>query len=288
MQRQFALAGLLTISVVGSAQAEIIYGLTNLQELVRFDSATRAVTSTTSLPGFSIAGQFLVGIDVRPATGEIYGFSNQNNLFRINPNTGASTQVGSTIPGLTGSFKTIDFNPTVDRIRLLTSGNQNLRLHPDTGAVAFTDGVPAFVAGDANAGETPFIVNAAYTNSFVNATSTTLYTIEASNDILATQLPPNNGTQNTIGALGFDIASSGGFTGFDISGASGAAYLVGNNLFGGLTANALYSVNLQDGSASLLGPVSGMSGSFRDIAVAPEPTTLAALAGFALVALRRR
>jgi hypothetical protein len=34
----------------------------------------------------------------------------------------------------------LDFNPTVDRIRLVTASGQNLRLHPELGTVVATDG----------------------------------------------------------------------------------------------------------------------------------------------------
>lgn len=270
----------LVLGQAGSAQAESIYGLTNLQQLVTFDSVGRTITSNVGLQGFSITGEILVSIDVRPATGQLYGLSNQNNLYVINPLTGARTQIGTTLSTApVGSLKSIDFNPTVDRIRVLSSGGSpnNLRLHPDTGAVAFTDTALAFSAGDTNAGDAPAVVNGAYTNSFAGATTTTLYDLDAGNDILATQVPANNGTLQTVGPIGFNLATAGGFTGFDISGQTGLAYLVGNNLTGGLTANTLYSLNLSTGAASSLGAIAGASGSFRDIAVAPvpEPSTFA-------------
>lgn len=290
----------LVVAILGTlpavAGAETLYGVTNLQQLVTFDSVTRSVTATVSPAGFSITGELLISIDVRPATGELYGLSSLNNLYKINPITGARTQVGATLatPPM-GAYKAIDFNPTVDRIRVLGSGGSpnNLRYHPDTGALVLQDGDLAFAAGDTNVGDTPAVVNGAYTNSFAGATTTTLYDLDAFNDVLATQLPPNNGTLNTVGALGFDLTTGGGFTGFDISGASGIAYLVGNNLAaGGLTANSLYQVNLATGAASVLGAVTGVSGSFRDIAVVgavPEPTAIMlVVSGWALIGVGRR
>ena len=296
MTRSF-IAALVALGMLnGAARAEALYGITNLQTLVTFDSDTRVVTSTVGLSGFSITGELLLSIDVRPATGELYGLSNQNNIYKINPLTGARTQVGSTIvPAPTGGLKAIDFNPTVDRIRVLGSSGDttNLRVHPDTGVLAAEDGDLAFAVGDANAGDTPAVVNGAYTNSFAGATTTTLYDLDAFNDVLATQNPPNNGTLNTVGTIGFNLATSGGFTGFDISGASGVAYLVGNNLTGGLAANTLYQVNLASGAASVLGSITGAGGSFRDIAVVgaaiPEPTAFVlAMVGLAMVTLRDR
>lgn len=282
------------IASITPCSAETIYGLTNLQQLVTFDSSARTVTSTTSLSGFSLLGEILLSIDVRPATGQLYGYSNQNNLYIIDPTTGGRTQVGSTIATVPqGAYRAIDFNPTVDRIRLLGSGGapNNLRLHPDTGALVMVDGTLTYSLADTNAGDTPAVVNGAYTNSRPGATATTLYDLEAGNDVLVTQLPANNGTLQTVGPIGFNLTTGGGFTGFDISGASGAAYLVGNLLgSGGLTANALYQVNLGTGAATLLGPVAGVNGSFRDIAVAdvvPEPNTLALLAITTLCGWRR-
>lgn len=100
------------------------------------------------------------------------------------------TGLGAT---LTGNVRSIDFNPTVDRIRIVTSSGQNFRAHPDTGAVVFTDAPLSFKAGDVNVGETAGIVSAAYANSVAAAVSTVLYDIEAGNDVLATQAPPNDG-----------------------------------------------------------------------------------------------
>jgi len=286
-----ALAAAGLFALAGLASGEVIYGLTNLQQLVTFDSNTRAVTATTGLAGFSITGESLLSIDIRPATGQLYGLSNQGRLFIINPADGTSTAVagGAVLsPAPAGGLRAIDFNPTVDRIRLITSNGTNLRVHPDT-AVVTTDGSHAFAAGDVNAGDTAAVVNGAYTNSFAGAGTTQLFVLDATNDVLALQSPPNDGILNTRGPLGFNLATSGGFTGFDISGGTNTAYLVGNNLVGGgLAVNSLYTVDLTTGAATLAGPVTGTSGSFRDIAVVPAPGVAGLLGAGVLVARRRR
>ncbi len=263
-------------------RAELLYGLNNLQQLTTFDSVDRTVLTTKSITGFGITGESLLSIDVRPATSQLYALSSASNIYLINydasPTTATASLIGN-IPAFTGNVKAIDFNPTVDRIRAISSSGQDFRVHPDTGAVT-TDGNLQFAMGDVNSG-IPASVNVAYTNSFVGSTMTTLFNLESSKDILSIQNPPNNGTLNTVGPLGFDIVSSAGFTGFDISGQTDIAYLVGNKLgTGGLAGNNLYTVNLATGAATLLGPVAGAGGIYRDIAVVgpapiPEPSTIA-------------
>ncbi|MBA2333096.1 MAG: DUF4394 domain-containing protein, partial [Actinobacteria bacterium] len=44
--------------------------------------------------------------------------------------------------------------------------------HPDTGAIAFVDGVLTYAAGDSGAAVTPRVVGSAYTNSVAGATTT--------------------------------------------------------------------------------------------------------------------
>jgi hypothetical protein len=43
---------------------------------------------------------------------------------------------GPLTPALNGVAFGLDFNPAADRIRVVSDTGQNLRLHPDTGAVA--------------------------------------------------------------------------------------------------------------------------------------------------------
>jgi hypothetical protein len=269
-----------------SANAESIYAILNNdpaigQQLVTFESTTGAVQSTVLLQTANTISP-LASIDVRPATGQLYGFdAGARQLVTINPTNGALTPIGSPLPaGTFGTF--IDFNPTVDLVRLIGTGNINLRLNPTTGAVVGTDTNLAYAAGDPNAGDTPNIRGIGYTNSFAGASSTALYDIDVDNDVLVTQNPANSGMLQTVGPLGVNLNSGGfgTFTGFDISGSTGTAYLT-DGPFGG--ASNLYTVNLATGAATSSGTVTGLptGRTVAEIAVAfpvPEPATALLLA----------
>ena len=162
----------------------------------------------------------LIGLDVRPATGDLYALCEGGTVYVIDVDTGEATAPGEAIdPALEGDSLGFDFNPTVDRIRVDVSTGQNLRLNPDTGAVGTNpdtgeptiDGPITYAEGDDNADATPAVVGAGYTNSVDGAESTQLYVIDAEQDVLALQDPPNDGTLNTVGALGVDADGSSAF-----------------------------------------------------------------------------
>ncbi len=150
-------------------------------------------------------------------------------------------------PAITGTDVGFDFNPTVDRIRLVTSSGQNLRLNPNDGTVAAIDGTLAYTSGSGNGA----ITAAAYTNNFAGATSTVLYDLDSQLDRLVRQDPPNNGGLVTVGQLGVNIE---GATGFDIGGSSNMAYaLLRTEVQTGSSAQQVtkvYQINLGTGQAT--------------------------------------
>ncbi len=172
----------------------------------------------------------LVGIDIRPANDQLFAISDASVVYSIDVSTGEATAPGeATDPAIEDDSLGFDFNPTVDRIRVDVSTTQNLRLNPDTGAVGTNpdtmeptiDGNTAYPEDDDNADNTPAVVGAGYTNSVPGAEETQLYVIDAENDVLALQDPPNDGTLNTIGSLDVDATGS---TAFDIN-ADGVALM---------------------------------------------------------------
>lgn len=256
-----------------SAWAVTVYGIDLSGRLVTFDSASPGtVQSTTTITG--AIGSAILGIDFRPATGELYALGGNSTLYTINTATGAASAIGGPIAGLSGSNFGFDFNPTVDRIRLVSDTGQNLRLNPITGGIAMTDGAYTYAGGG-----TPTITAVGYTNSVAGATTTTLYGIDYTLNTLALIGSPNGGTITTVGSgLGFDVDAD---ASFDIT-AGGLAYLSSGTDF--------YSVNLTTGRATLIGATNGL----RNIAVAgavPEPASWAMMiVGFGIMGatLRRR
>jgi hypothetical protein len=268
-----------------AANAELAYGITTDNRLVSFDTAN----PTTLLSAAPITGmqslELALGIDFRPATGELYAVGSGSTLYRLNTGTGQATAVGAAFtPVLSGVEFGFDFNPTVDRIRLTSDNGQNLRVHPDTGQVVFTDSPLAYASGDPNFGTAPRVSGSAYTNNFAGATTTTLYDIDTNLDILVTQVPPNAGVLNTVGSLGMDVSS---LLGFDISGATGVAYAA--VVRDGDFRSWLTTTNLATGAMTPVAPIGGTALLVRDMAVVPEPGTVLALgAGLAAVLGRRR
>ncbi len=236
-------AGALAVPAAASA-AEAFYGVTQDNRLVTFqsDNVTNVEPShaITGLPG----GENIVGLDVRPLNGQLYALGKTSRLYVINPRTGAARQVGATpfIPALAGASFGFDFNPTVDRIRVTSDAEQNLRLNPDDGTVTAVDTNLAYAPGDPGAGTNPNVAGSGYTNSFAGATSTTLYDIDNARHALVTQNPPNDGTLTTVGALG----TNNNAVAFDI-GEGNVAYAVLN---GEQNRQNLFRIDLTNGHAT--------------------------------------
>ena len=240
-----ALTAASALAVPGAAlAAEAFYGVTRDNRLVTFqsDNVTNVVPAhaITGLPG----GEDIVGLDVRPLNGQLYALGKTSRVYVINPRTGAARQVGATpfVPALAGTGFGFDFNPTVDRIRVTSDAEQNLRLNPDNGTVAGVDTNLAYVPGDPGAGTNPSVAGSAYTNSFAGATATTLYDIDNARHALVIQNPPNAGTLTTVGALG----TTNNAAAFDI-GEGNVGYAV---LTGEQNRQNLYRIDLSNGHAT--------------------------------------
>ena len=205
----------------------------NAQEL----STPMSMVAITGLP----SGENILSIDYRPATGQLYALSSASRLYHINENSGAATALGTEpfSPAFEGENASIDFNPTVDRIRLVTESGQNLRLHPELGTVVAID-------GSINGGMNPRIGAVAYSNSFSGTTTTTLYDIDLEQNKLYKQVPPNDGGLEEVGDLGLDLE---GMSDMDIIADNSIAFAVSKKT----NQTRLYRIDLMTGDAEWLG-----------------------------------
>ena len=254
-----------------TAAAATLFGVTDTNQLVSFrTTAPGTLLSSVPITGLQ-GGETIIGFDRRPANGTFYALTDAGRLYTVS--TAGVATLGQTLvadvadatspyTGLVGTLYGVDFNPVPDRLRVISSGEQNLRINVDTGATT-TDGTLARAAFAVSA--------AAYTNNFAGTTATTLYVIDTLNDRLMTQSPPNAGTLNEIGALGVD---AGAVNAFEIVGPDTAVAVLST-----ATGNGLYTINLATGAATLVGAVAaagnpgdGVSG----LTAVPSATTPAA------------
>jgi hypothetical protein len=289
----------LCFSTVG-ASAEPIIGLGSLtNSLVFFDSATPGTVSAP-LPVTGLGAEFLLGIDLRPADGQLIGVTRstanptQAQAYSINTTTGAATliQAAFTFPFTSIGAIGIDFNPVPNALRLVSDAEANLRITAGGTGTVNTD---SSLTRTGSPDPTLDIAGVAYSNNFAGASVTTLYDINANTGQLFTQggvngtPSPNTGMLFLVGSLGLVPANN--LVGFDISGLTGIAYA---SMFVPGGSDALFTINQATGAATLVGAIGGNL-DIIDITAAtqgrvPEPGTLALFGiGTALLgALRRR
>ena len=268
-------------------------------QLISFNTSTPGtIISDVPVQGLNASLQeYMSSIDIRPATGELYGLIIQNDgatsgtirVVKVDPATGATTQQGSAFTvNNPGNFNGIDWNPVVDRLRIIkleapASGTAptpdlNLRFNPTDNSFTTDTGL-VYATGDQGAGVDEFIIGNAYSNNNVGATQTTLYGIDSRVDRLVrvgsvngTPNSPNGGIVETVGALGVNTS---GLAEMDI-GNDGVAFAIldtatGTGAFG--SPGRLYTINLTTGAATLVGAIGGLTTRFASgLAVTACPT----------------
>ncbi|RYD47389.1 MAG: DUF4394 domain-containing protein, partial [Verrucomicrobiaceae bacterium] len=228
----------------------------NTGNLWAFSTDTPGITNNLGPITGLAAGQTIIGFDFRPNTGKFYvvtkDASNAGGLYVLDPATreatGFTAITGATLDGT--SFG-VDFNPTNNALRLVSNTGQNLAISVESGT--------ASVQTPLNGASTS-AVNAAYSNNFVAATSTTLYLIDSSTNAVYTQVP-GSGVTTLVGALGVDPSAIGGFD-IAANGRALATLTVGGQA-------ALYSINLSTGQATAVGNI-GFDGDTLGFAIAPS------------------
>ena len=241
----------------------ILFGVTTTNQLVTFDSANPSVLlRSTPIVGFFAAGEFITDIDVRPGTGALYGRSNFDRLFLINPLNPLALPIGNPVP-LVAQFKGLDFDPRNDNIRVLSNQGENILLNSVNGSLVNTGAPLSYVAGHLFQGVQPRITGEAFVNSVPGAITTGIYMIDHARNTLVRPggFSMNQGLLATIGGLGIDIGPRVGFDIAPFTNASFASFQIG-----GQGVSRLYTLNLGNGHATLLGSI-GTGLVLNDIAV---------------------
>jgi hypothetical protein len=267
----------------GSPRKETIIAVTESGKLMRFNAGQPRIAVTVgSVTGMQV-NEKLLGIDFRVARGVLYGLGSTGRLYTIDPKSAVAKPVGAGEPMAfrwEGNEFGFDFNPTVDRIRIVTDTGQNMRAHPDTGAAVDgnpneggtqMDGPLAWAPNEPDRdNRKPRIVAAAYTYNKQNEKITTNYAIDAQSGTLVMQgtkegatpsVSPNTGQLFRVGSLGVSSFTQASFDIADVTGVGFVAINYGKSA-------KLYTVNLNTGTATFLGTIAGGE-TIRGISVEP-------------------
>jgi hypothetical protein len=223
-------------------------GLTADQRLVCFrPERPRLARDIAAVSGLQTDTK-LVGIDHRPATGDLYGLGDQAGIYVVDPATAAASLVARANVALQGTSFGVDFNPAADRLRVVSDTGQNLRINVADGVTA-TDTSLTNPPNPATG-----VTGAMYTNNDADPdTGTTLFDVDSALDQVSIQSPPNNGTLVATGKLGVDTGPD---VAADIYSEVRDGSTVSNSAFAalsGASGSSFYRVDLLTGAASRTG-----------------------------------
>lgn len=227
------------------------YALTSTGRLLTFDvSKPTKIDSEVRVTGLG-SNESLVQIDYRPSSDTVYCITNQARLCTVDPASGAAAIINATAfstETLVGPV--IDFNPAVDRLRVIAS-EQNLRVNPNDGTLEATDTAVFFDGGDVNDGRPPLLAAIAYDRNRKDASEITLFGLDVTTQSLVrigsrngAPRSPNEGRLFTVAALSTPFTGS---AGFDIEPEGDVAYAALAPSGGEV---ALYRIDLATGAAS--------------------------------------
>ena len=288
MKNRFGRKALLAATLlVGAAQvnADTLYSF-NSNQIAVIDTLSLNTVSYINISGLD-SGERLLGIDLRPTDGLIYGVTSSNNLYTFDTVSGVATlKTALSGASLTNQAIGVDFNPVADfqgnaSLRVVTGVGNNYAVNADTGVVGNLSGSNIGVGYTA----------VAYTNSNPGVTTSTtgLYYVNAATDSLhflnSNFNEPNTvGGITTVGSLGVDVLSA---NGFDIV-SNGNAYAL-FNFDNGTLDSQLFSINLSTGAATRIATLDGTFNGLAGVSAVPEAESYAMLlAGLGLLGLIQR
>jgi hypothetical protein len=252
----------------GNARDDRMFYATNTAgKLLRFNSDNPRKLRSKQITGLPM-GVSIKGIDFRPGSGDLYALGSDRVVYRLNPRTAIAVPEGKSFDQtpsiLSGNVNGFDFNPTVDKIRVTSDADDNLRLNPDDGTLLSVDTklTPADVQ----------VVGSAYTNSSFTAFATRpavtelyAYDIGGSPDKLWIQRPANAGTLIMPLSTGLEL---GGNVGFDIAGVNNMGWLAGTP--NGRYASRLYKLDVNTGRTKSLGRIGDGSNTITGLAAVQD------------------
>ena len=245
-----------SVGAAGLAQAATLIGLTVDGQLVTIDTAAMKASDPRPIAG---APQRILGIDRRPANGQLYGLASDGAIVTIDPESGKATGVSKLSQAADfGPRPIVDFNPVADRLRVIARDGVSLRIDVDTGAVT-VDKPLAFDAAEGAAGKSPMVVAGAYTNSVKGTKATELLHIEILSESLVLQSPPNDGILKQRGKLGAKPSANATFDIWSTAEGSNTAYMVAEG--------TLYTIDIGKGTATKVGAIAGLKGELADVAI---------------------
>ncbi|MES2909081.1 MAG: DUF4394 domain-containing protein [Pseudomonadota bacterium] len=190
---------------------------------MEFARSVRSLPQATgaSIPGALDATEVVLDIDYRNSEGALYALTKTGTtgrIIRIDPTSGALARISTLVSdgttsnmSLSATGYTIDFNPVVDRLRIIGTDGSNWRTDVSTGDTLVD-----------TATSLTNLSGAGYEETFsALGRGTRLFTLDAATDNLYLQTPPNDGTQTAAKSLlgSTDVAS---IDGYDINPANNA------------------------------------------------------------------
>ncbi|MGN9813478.1 DUF4394 domain-containing protein [Micromonospora sp. BQ11] len=234
----------------GSLPGLSAIGLTSDQRLIKFkvDRPGWACSiGVVDLPGT----ETVIGIDYRVQDGKLYGVGSNGGIYTLSTGTAAATKVSQLTVGLQGTFFGVDFNPSADRLRIISDTGQNLRHNVNPGGTTIADATLTYPPSPAAA---LGLTGAAYTNNDLDPnTATTLFDIDTTLDQVAVQSPANTGQLAATGKLGVNTDPR---TGFDIHSTTRNGRTVANRGYAVLNiagTSSVHAIDLLTGNATPTG-----------------------------------
>ena len=203
-----------------------------------------------------LLGDRIVGMDFRPLDGKLYGVGTDSRVYVVDTITAVASPVGPVFtPTVDGEHFGMVLDPATDQIRLQSAeSGQNLRISPATGQVVAEDAVLAFASGDPNEAQTPAVAATAISTG----ASATTYGIDWLLDVFVRMTDPASGQVTTVGSTGVTTAPC-----------AALDFAADGVLYASMTTsgvNNLYTMNLNTGAATSLGPIDIIS-SVQSIAI---------------------